>query len=74
MPLFKTINKCISIERFVLRISEQLQGIKPILISMVSLEDKVDFGELAGINKYTVESIYVNVTSLLANLDLFTKK
>ena len=38
------------------------------------IEAKVDFGELAGINKHVLEYISVNVTSLLANLDLLTKK
>ena len=34
----------------------------------------MDFGELAGINKYTLKSISVNMMSLVANVDLFMKK
>ena len=34
----------------------------------------MDFGESAGMNKYRLESISVDVMSLLANIDLFIKK
>ena len=48
------------------------------ILTVSSDEAEVNFGkELAGINKFTLESIseiHMNVTSLLDNLDLFAKK
>ena len=53
-----------------------MDKIAGIMIPTVSSEAEVDFGKLAGINKYKLESIlkiYVDVASLLDNLDLYTK-